>query len=211
MYVGVALIVWTGKVLSNVRFFLLGNCIIRFFLRKQFQTDVPLVFCFCRHNETRPLYRLWWGALYIWNIGSGWGPQTVTRSHVLRQGSQFWRSVSAVRKHVPKIETGIIRLTILGSMWGRQEQIHRGLPARRGNCSRQGINFQKCWATNFGKTKIELYVGQTTQNQNRTHTTIVDSAKSFTSFWHDRVLRLQTSNSRVMTWVGSLGNIPRRT
>ena len=50
-------------------------------------------------------------------------------------------------------------LPILGSMWGTQWEILFGVPERRDDCSRQGINFKKCCATKFGETKIELYVG----------------------------------------------------
>jgi hypothetical protein len=39
-----------------------------------------------------------------------------------------------------------------------QKSIHWGLPARRGNCSRQGINSQKFGAKKFGKIEIELNV-----------------------------------------------------
>lgn len=47
--------------------------------------------------------------------------------------------------------------------------------ARRDNCFRQGINFQKCGAKNFDKTEIELDVGKCVQNQNKTHKTFVTS------------------------------------
>ena len=37
---------------------------------------------------------------------------------------------------------------------------HPGLPALRGNCFRQGINFEKCGAKNLGESEIELEVGK---------------------------------------------------
>jgi hypothetical protein len=92
---------------------------------------------------------------------------------MLWQRYQFRRPLC----RVPEIETGIVRLTILGSEWGWQGQVHWGLPERWRNCFIQGIDFQKCGSKDFGKTKIKLDVGKIGSNENKAQATLVTSVK----------------------------------
>jgi len=120
---------------------------------------------------------------------------------VLWQAHKCWRFLSRVRKHVPKIYTGIIRLPILGSNWKLQGQIHWGLPARKGNSSRQSNS------KNAGQRTLVKLILKCWENGHRTKTArqLLKLQSVSTSFWYVRVLRLQAS------WHGSLGNIPMRT
>ena len=47
-----------GKGLSNVRFYLPGNCIIQLFGKKALQIYVSIVFRLCQHYKPRLLYKL---------------------------------------------------------------------------------------------------------------------------------------------------------
>ena len=71
-------------------------------------------------------------------------------------------------------------------------------------------NSNNAWQRYLAKLKLNSMWGKWAQNQNKTHTTVVKSL-SFTSFWQDRLLRSQTSYSRMMTWYGYPGNIRRIT
>ena len=110
--------VWIGRVLLNVRFCILGIRIILYSVQIQFKTDVPLVFSYCRHNESKQMYTLWWEAVYVWFMGIGWGPQVCRdglwcngRVWILRlcgdvlwKGRKSWKSICRVCKHVPKLK-----------------------------------------------------------------------------------------------------------
>ena len=52
------------------------------------------------------------------------------------------------------------------------------------NCSRKGFNFQKFWATKFGKAKIKLKGGGgiLAEKQNKTQPTIVNLEKVLRAF-----------------------------
>ena len=158
-----------------------------------------------------PLHTLSSGAVYIWHMGSGRSPQgrrngIWSSGHVrnlglggcvLWQGQECWRSICRVRKHVLKFK----QESSSSPRWVQTEEdkkIHWGLTARRENCSRQGIHFQKCGATKFWVKSIWVPCGANGHRtkQDPDNYSEKDSEKEFYENLTFRVPRLQTSYSR---------------
>ena len=182
---------WIGKGLWNVRFCILGNYHPVLPYKCTSKLMFPLCSCAntmnqgsCPHsNEERCIVGTWIVDDVRKAEDIGYGLVDVFEfweySVTFRQSYEFRWSFFWICWHVPETETVIIWLSILGSKWEWRRQVHWGLQACRGNCSRQGVNFQKLWAENFGKAAFKLNVGKWAQNQNKTQTTIVESEKVF--------------------------------